>query len=67
MPKALSTTFGPAIRTCAVFLVITLKCDATNLEAGSPATGPKAAVATGTSFNVLATDKNLDLENTGSP
>ena len=36
-----------------------LKCDATNLEAGSPATGPKAAVATGTSLNVLATDKIL--------
>ena len=32
-----------------------------------PATGPKAADATGISLSVSATDLNLDLEKTGSP
>jgi acetyl-CoA carboxylase carboxyltransferase component len=41
--------------------------EATNLAAGSPATGPRAAETTGISFKVSATDLNLDLENTGSP
>ena len=66
-PKALSTTAGPATSSWAVFLVITLKWEATNLAAGKPATGPKAADITGISLSVSATDLNLDLENTGSP
>ena len=45
---------------------MTLKCDATNLDAGRPATGPKAALATGTVLKESATDLNLDLEKTGS-
>ncbi|GIS75323.1 MAG: hypothetical protein CM1200mP12_10420 [Gammaproteobacteria bacterium] len=49
-PKALSTTAGPATSSWAVFLVITLKWEATNLAAGKPATGPKAADITGISL-----------------
>ena len=46
---------------------MTLKCDPTKRDAGNPATGPKAAETTGTSFKVKATDLNLDLAKTGSP
>ena len=57
--NALFTTFGPAISTNEVS-VITEKCEATRRDAGNPATGPKAAVATGTSPKVLASEINLE-------
>ena len=41
--------------------------DRTNLEAGRPATGPKAALITGIVFKLVATALNLDFEKTGSP
>ena len=57
--NALFTTFGPAISTSEVS-VITEKCEATRRDAGRPATGPNAAVATGTSPKVLASEINRE-------
>ena len=57
--NALFTTFGPAISTNELS-VITEKCEATRRDAGSPATGPNAAVATGTSPKVLASEINRE-------
>ena len=54
--EARSPTEGPAIRICAGSRVITEKCEATSRAAGKPATGPSAALATGTFASASATD-----------
>ncbi len=47
-PIAAATTGGPATNSCEVPRTITEKCEATTRAAPRPATGPSAAVATGT-------------------
>ena len=51
MPRARSTSAGPPVKTWAVSWVMIERCDATNLAAGKPATGPSAAHTTGTVAN----------------
>ena len=45
---AIATTGGPATNSCAVPSTITEKCEQTTRAAPRPATGPRAAAATGT-------------------
>jgi hypothetical protein len=53
-PIAAATTGGPATNSWAVPSAITEKCDATTRMAPSPATGPSAAVTTGTRERLAA-------------
>ena len=55
LPNARSTRAGPPIMMLA-FSAITEKWLATRRDAGRPATGPRPAVATGTSVITRATD-----------
>ena len=65
-PSARSTTAGPAISTCE-FSAITEKCEATRRAAGSPATAPSPAEATGTLAIALATEAKRGGALTGVP
>ena len=60
------TTWGPAMSSWAL-RVITVKCEATKRAAGMPATGPRAAEATGTTPRVLARETKRLGAKTGSP